>query len=95
LHSSICLESLPINFYASAVMGFFNQHALHHAPNLHGLRTSADRLSFDAINLFNTCIQQMPAKLLAGPMGLKPRAMFQVTATEKAPINIAMAPTRV
>src|SRR5208283_3524559 len=42
----------------------------------------ADRREFynDSINLFNTRIQEMPDSLLAGVMGLKQRAMFQVSA---------------
>jgi LemA protein len=57
----------------------------------------ADRREYfnDAINLFNTRIQEMPDKLLAGPMGLKPRAMFQVTATEKSTVKVVLAPTHV
>ncbi len=57
----------------------------------------ADRREYfnDAINLFNTRIQQMPDKLLAGPMGLKPRAIFQVSVAEKAPVNLALTPTQV
>ena len=57
----------------------------------------ADRREFynDAINLFNIRIQEMPDTLLAGVMGLKPRAMFQVSTAEMAPVNIALAPTRI
>ncbi len=57
----------------------------------------ADRREFynDSINLFNTRIQEMPDSLLASAMGLKPRAMFLVSASEKAPVNVALTPTRV
>lgn len=57
----------------------------------------ADRREFynDAINLFNTRLQEMPDSMLAGPMGLKPRAMFQVSAEEKAPANVALTPTQI
>jgi LemA protein len=50
----------------------------------------ADRREFynDAINLFNTRIGQMPDTLVAGALGLQPRAMFQVTAAEKAPVPV-------
>ncbi|MGB7846753.1 MAG: LemA family protein [Candidatus Acidiferrum sp.] len=56
----------------------------------------ADRREFynDSINLFNTRIQEMPDALLASAMGLKPRAMFQVSVADKAPVNIALTPTR-
>jgi len=52
----------------------------------------ADRREFynDSINLFNTRIQEMPDSLLAGVMGLKQRAMFQVSASEKAAVNVAL-----
>src|SRR5271157_33835 len=57
----------------------------------------ADRREFynDSINVFNTRIQEMPDTLLAGVMGLKPRAMFQVSASEKAAVNVALTPTQV
>jgi len=35
-----------------------------------------------------------PDALLADVMGLKPRAMFQVSSSEKAAVNIALTPTR-
>ncbi len=56
----------------------------------------ADRREFynDAINLFNTRIQQMPDTLLAAVLGLKPREMFQVTSAEKAPAPVAVDTTR-
>jgi LemA protein len=56
----------------------------------------ADRREFynDSINLFNTRIQEMPDALLAGAMGLKPRVMFRVNVADKAPVNIALTPTR-
>jgi len=52
----------------------------------------ADRREFynDSINLFNTRIQEMPDSLLAGVMGLKQRAMFQVSASEKTAVNVAL-----
>ena len=53
----------------------------------------ADRREFfnDAINLFNTRLQQMPDSLIAGSLGMQPRVMFQVPATEKAPVPVAIA----
>jgi LemA protein len=50
----------------------------------------ADRREFynDAINLFNTRIQQMPDTLLARLFGMKPRLMFQVSALDKAPVRL-------
>lgn len=50
----------------------------------------ADRREFynDAINLFNTRIGQMPDTLVAAVLGLKPRAMFQATTAEKAPVPV-------
>jgi LemA protein len=52
----------------------------------------SDRREFynDAINLFNTRIQQMPDTLIASLLGMKPRPMFQVTAAEKAPVPVAV-----
>jgi|SRR5271165_2859373 len=52
----------------------------------------ADRREFynDAINLFNTRIQEMPDTWLAGPMGFQPRAMFQVSLAEKAPVSVSL-----
>jgi len=52
----------------------------------------ADRREFynDAINHFNTRIQQMPDTLVAGMFGIKPRLMFQVPAAEKAPARLAL-----
>lgn len=57
----------------------------------------ADRREFynDSINVFNTRIQEMPDTLLAGTIGLKPRAMFQVSASEKAAVDVALTPTRI
>jgi LemA protein len=57
----------------------------------------ADRREFynDSINLFNTRIQEMPDSLLAGIMGLRPRPMFLVSASEKAAVNVALTPTRI
>jgi LemA protein len=50
----------------------------------------ADRREFynDAINLFNTRIQQVPDKWLANSMGLQPRAMFRVSPAEKSPVSV-------
>lgn len=47
----------------------------------------ADRREFynDAVNVFNTRIQQTPDVMVARMMGMTPRAMFQVRAEEKAP----------
>jgi LemA protein len=55
----------------------------------------ADRREFynDAINIFNTRIQQVPDTWLASPMHLTPRLMFQVASAEKSPVNIALTPT--
>jgi LemA protein len=52
----------------------------------------ADRREFynDAINLFNTRIRQIPDGLVAKTLGLQPRFMFQVSATEKAPVPVAI-----
>lgn len=46
----------------------------------------ADRREFynDAVNLFNTRIQQTPDVMVARMMGMTPRAMFQVGTEEKA-----------
>jgi len=56
----------------------------------------ADRREFynDAINLFNTRLQQMPDTLIARFFGLQPRLMFVVSAADKAPVNLAFTPTR-
>ena len=53
----------------------------------------ADRREFfnDAINLFNTRLQQMPDNLVAGALGMQPRVMFQVPAAEKAAVPVAFA----
>lgn len=52
----------------------------------------ADRREFynDAINLFNTRIQQMPDTLVARFFGFQPRSMFQVASVEKAPVSAAL-----
>ena len=52
----------------------------------------SDRREFynDAINLFNTRIQQMPDTLVASLLGMKPRPMFQVPAAEKAQVPVAV-----
>lgn len=54
----------------------------------------ADRREFynDAINVFNTRIQEMPDTLVARFFGMKPRLMFQVTAAEKAPARLVLSP---
>jgi LemA protein len=50
----------------------------------------ADRREFynDAINVFNTRLQQMPDTLVAGLFGIRPRLMFVVSATDKAPVRV-------
>jgi LemA protein len=52
----------------------------------------ADRREFynDAVNLFNTRISQMPDTLIARVLGMRPRAMFQISAMEKAPVRVAV-----
>jgi len=52
----------------------------------------ADRREFynDAVNLFNTRIAQMPDTLIARALGMRPLAMFQVSAMEKAPSRMAV-----
>lgn len=52
----------------------------------------ADRREFynDAINVFNTRLQQMPDTIVAWLMGVRPRPMFHVTAAEKAPVQLAL-----
>jgi LemA protein len=52
----------------------------------------ADRREFynDAINVFNTRIQQMPDAIVARSFGMKPRLMFLVTAAEKAPARLVL-----
>ncbi len=52
----------------------------------------ADRREFynDAINVFNTRIQQMPDSIVARFIGMKPRFMFLVTAAEKAPARLVL-----
>jgi LemA protein len=53
----------------------------------------ADRREFynDSVNTFNIRIQEMPDAILAGNMGLTPRAMYHVAEEDKAPVKIAFA----
>jgi LemA protein len=53
----------------------------------------ADRREFynDSVNTFNTRIQEMPDALLAGSMGLQPRAMFHVAEADKAPVSVSFS----
>jgi len=53
----------------------------------------ADRREFynDSVNTFNTRIQQMPDALLAGPMNLTPRQMYQVAAEDKEPVKVSFS----
>jgi len=53
----------------------------------------ADRREFynDSVNTFNTRIQEMPDAFLAGPMNLRPRQMFQVAESDKAPVPISFS----
>jgi LemA protein len=53
----------------------------------------ADRREFynDSVNTFNTRIQQMPDAILASPMNLSARQMFQVVEADKAPVAISFA----
>jgi LemA protein len=52
----------------------------------------ADRREFynDAINLFNTRLQQMPDSLVARTLGMQPRVMFQVPVAEKVPVPVVL-----
>jgi len=52
----------------------------------------ADRREFynDAINVFNTRIQEMPDTIVARMLGMKPRLMFQVSAAEKSPARLVL-----
>jgi LemA protein len=56
----------------------------------------ADRREYynDAINLFNTRIGQVPDSGIARIVGYKPRAMFQVSAAEKAPVPMTFSSVR-
>lgn len=56
----------------------------------------ADRREYynDAINLYNTRMQEMPDKMVAGAMGLRPRAMFPVSAKEKQPLSVTLTASR-
>lgn len=56
----------------------------------------ADRREFynDAINLFNTRIQQMPDTLVARYFGLQPRLMFQVPLAEKSPVSLSLGTSK-
>jgi LemA protein len=53
----------------------------------------ADRREFynDSVNVFNIRIQEMPDALLAGPMNLHQRQMFQVAEEDKAPVKISFS----
>src|SRR5581483_12291676 len=53
----------------------------------------ADRREFynDSVNVYNIRIQEMPDALLAGPMNLHPRTMFQVAEEDKAPVKISFS----
>lgn len=53
----------------------------------------SDRMEFynDSVNTFNTRIQEMPDAVIAGQMGLVPRAMFQVSEAEKAPVSVSFS----
>ncbi len=53
----------------------------------------ADRREFynDSVNVYNIRIQEMPDAMLAGPMNLHPRAMFQVAEEDKAPVKISFS----
>ncbi len=53
----------------------------------------ADRREFynDAVNIYNTRIQEMPDALLAGRMNLQTRQMYQVAEADKAPVPIVFA----
>ena len=53
----------------------------------------ADRREFynDSVNIFNTRIQEMPDALLAGPMNLHLRPMFQVGEEDQSPIKISFS----
>ena len=52
----------------------------------------ADRREFynDAINLFNTRIQQMPDSLAASLLAMRPLPMFHASSAEKAPVPISI-----
>jgi LemA protein len=53
----------------------------------------ADRREFynDSVNVFNIRIQEMPDALLAGPVNLHARQMFQVVEEDKAPVKISFS----
>ncbi len=53
----------------------------------------ADRREFynDSVNTYNIRIQEMPDALLAGPMNLHPRQMYQVVAEDKEPVKVSFA----
>ena len=53
----------------------------------------ADRREFynDSVNVFNIRIQEMPDALLAGPLNLHPRQMFQVAEEDKSPVKISFS----
>ena len=52
----------------------------------------ADRREFynDAINLFNTRIQQMPDSVAASLAAMRPLPMFRATLAEKAPVSVTI-----
>ncbi len=52
----------------------------------------ADRREFynDAINVFNTRIQQLPDTLIASLFGIRPRLMFLVSPAEKQPVRLQL-----
>ncbi len=56
----------------------------------------ADRREYynDAINLFNTRMQEMPDKIVAGAMRLRPRAMFPISANERGPVPVKLTASR-
>lgn len=45
----------------------------------------------DSVNTFNTRIQEMPDGVIAGHMGLVPRAMFHVSEADKAPVSVSFS----
>ncbi len=53
----------------------------------------ADRREFynDAVNIYNTRIQEMPDAILAGRMNLRTRQMYQVAEADKEPVKISFA----
>jgi LemA protein len=53
----------------------------------------ADRREFynDAVNIYNTRIQEMPDAILASRMNLQTRQMYQVAEADKAPVPIVFS----